>query len=639
MAELDKLVVKIEADLKDLKKGMAQANATVKKSSTDIQKSVAGIASKFGNLSTRIVKFGTVAAGVMTGVFLKSVVDVGLQIESLEIRLKSLFGSASEGSKAFDNMVKFAAQVPFSLNEIQQASGNLAVVSDDADHLAKILAITGNVAAVTGLSFRQTAEQIQRSFAGGIAAADVFRERGVRSMLGFEAGATVTAEETIKKFEEVFGKGGRLGNVTDELANTLGGTLTMLGDKFFAFQKAVAEGFFAELRFQFAQFNEFLAKNEDEIIAFGKELGKSLAELTRTMADNIDTIKAFFKALAGAVVIAALGNLVIALSGVTKALGVMFAFLAANPIAATFIAIGTGVVILTKAILHFRDQTEEMKAAAKAMKEEIANTVMSGLKDYAVLDIRNRELHEKELSAMRKAKKAQEKIAKEAQKKMIEVATEQNKMFLEGLEDRTKMENALAEKQIQEIEKTMQKQMDIFNEAGNAISKAFADAVVHGKDFKDAMYNIFQSVIAQVIQLIVQLTIIQPLLDNIKKSFQGTGGSGIGGFIGSAAKSFFGGFFGGGKAAGGSVMANTPYLVGEKGAEMFVPNQAGRIVPNNQLGMGGGTVNQTLNITTGVAQTVRAEVMNLMPVIKQETLAAVVDARRKGGSFARTFGA
>ena len=100
-----------------------------------------------------------------------------------------------------------------------------------------------------------------------------------------------------------------------------------------------------------------------------------------------------------------------------------------------------------------------------------------------------------------------------------------------------------------------------------------------------------------------------------------------------------GGFFGGGKAAGGSVMANTPYLVGEKGAEMFVPNQAGRIVPNNQLGMGGGTVNQTLNITTGVAQTVRAEVMNLMPVIKQETLAAVVDARRKGGSFARTFGA
>ena len=33
------------------------------------------------------------------------------------------------------------------------------------------------------------ATQIQRSFAGGIASADIFRERGVRALLGFEAGA------------------------------------------------------------------------------------------------------------------------------------------------------------------------------------------------------------------------------------------------------------------------------------------------------------------------------------------------------------------------------------------------------------------------------------------------------------------
>ena len=53
--------------------------------------------------------------------------------------------------------------------------------------LQKMLEITGNVAATTGLDFRTAAEQIQRSFAGGIAAADVFRERGVRALLGFKA--------------------------------------------------------------------------------------------------------------------------------------------------------------------------------------------------------------------------------------------------------------------------------------------------------------------------------------------------------------------------------------------------------------------------------------------------------------------
>lgn len=39
----------------------------------------------------------------------------------------------------------------------------------------------------------------------------------------------------------------------------------------------------------------------------------------------------------------------------------------------------------------------------------------------------------------------------------------------------------------------------------------------------------------------------------------------------------------GGKAAGGPVENNMPYVVGEKGPEIFVPSSTGRIIPNNQL--------------------------------------------------------
>ena len=72
----------------------------------------------------------------------------------------------------------------------------------------------------------------------------------------------------------------------------------------------------------------------------------------------------------------------------------------------------------------------------------------------------------------------------------------------------------------------------------------------------------------------------------------------------------FGGFMGGGgpeplgmlggagftpRANGGSVMENTPYMVGERGAELFVPQRSGTIVPNHQLsaamGGGGTTIN------------------------------------------------
>jgi hypothetical protein len=53
-----------------------------------------------------------------------------------------------------------------------------------------------------------------------------------------------------------------------------------------------------------------------------------------------------------------------------------------------------------------------------------------------------------------------------------------------------------------------------------------------------------------------------------------------------------GGLFGGGRAAGGSVSAGTTYLVGERGAELFTPNQNGMIVPNNALTSNrGNTVN------------------------------------------------
>lgn len=48
-----------------------------------------------------------------------------------------------------------------------------------------------------------------------------------------------------------------------------------------------------------------------------------------------------------------------------------------------------------------------------------------------------------------------------------------------------------------------------------------------------------------------------------------------------------------GRRIGGPVTGKTPYIVGEAGPELFVPNTSGRIVPNNQLA---GETNQTFNI-------------------------------------------
>ena len=61
--------------------------------------------------------------------------------------------------------------------------------------------------------------------------------------------------------------------------------------------------------------------------------------------------------------------------------------------------------------------------------------------------------------------------------------------------------------------------------------------------------------------------------------------------IANVVSSVFGGF----RANGGAVSSGTPYVVGERGAELFVPKSNGMIVPNNALGGGGTTINLTVN--------------------------------------------
>lgn len=48
-----------------------------------------------------------------------------------------------------------------------------------------------------------------------------------------------------------------------------------------------------------------------------------------------------------------------------------------------------------------------------------------------------------------------------------------------------------------------------------------------------------------------------------------------------------------GRASGGPVAENTPFMVGEQGPELFVPNRSGTIIPNSRVGsaLGGQTIN------------------------------------------------
>ena len=243
------------------------------------KQALSSVQTRLGSLRSAVFSLQSAFIGLGAGLVIRNLVNTGKELENLRVRLKFLLKDTNEGAKAFDNMVKFASRVPFSLEEIQAGSGILATVTDNATDLQKMLEITGNVAATTGLDFRTASEQIQRSFSAGIGAADLFREKGVRNMLGFKAGATVSIEETVAAFEKVFGRGGRFGNSTDELAKTFEGTLSMIGDKIFNFKKVLLEaGFFEELKNQFGDLDKFLSDNADRLDEIATTVGKNLAQ-------------------------------------------------------------------------------------------------------------------------------------------------------------------------------------------------------------------------------------------------------------------------------------------------------------------------------------------------------------------------
>jgi hypothetical protein len=345
--------------------------------------------SALGNVLKGAVTVGLGAVTLGIGKFVKDTFAAGKLTESLQVRFKLLFNSVEEGAKAFDVMNKFASKVPFSLEAIAAGSGNLAVISKDANELSKILEVTGNVAAATGLDFRQTAEQIQRSFAGGIAAADVFRERGVRNMLGFAAGAKVSIEDTQKRFFEVFANGGKFSQATKDFENTLEAQVSFVGDAYFRIRQEAAKPLFAGVTRQVRELVGDFKKNDEQIKKLSLSIGRGLANAFKKLGDfikfviaNMDELILVVKAFIGIKIIGFLGNFVSQLallvinlkSAKTAAVGLNVA-LRANPIG----IVVTALQGLTLAAFYFR---EEIKAVSEELMKNFNENLLKIKKTF-----------------------------------------------------------------------------------------------------------------------------------------------------------------------------------------------------------------------------------------------------------------
>lgn len=87
-----------------------------------------------------------------------------------------------------------------------------------------------------------------------------------------------------------------------------------------------------------------------------------------------------------------------------------------------------------------------------------------------------------------------------------------------------------------------------------------------------------------------------------------------------------------GMEKGGRITAGTPYIVGEKRPELFVPDTSGRILPEVPQGSRGGDihVHQTIQIMPDANQIYRAQIEKDLPRIASVTISALQQAQRRG---------
>jgi len=173
----------------------------------------------------------------------------------------------------------------------------------------------------------------------------------------------------------------------------------------------------------------------------------------------------------------------------------------------------------------------------------------------------------------------------------------------------------------------------IMSNVESSMESAFMSMI----DGTESAKGAFKSMASEIIKELYRVLVVQRLVSAITGAFGGPGmttGTPLQVPSGSGASllppSFSGGGYTGNRARAGGLDGKGGFMAMMHPRESVIDHTKGQSA-------GGVVVNQTINVSTGVQQTVRTEIKSLMPQIAESAKSAVVDAKRRGGSYGRSF--
>ena len=645
MATVDELVVQIRADTKDLRKKLGQTNKQLEKTGAEAKKAGKGMGEAFSG-----GKIAIVAATAALVKFVSTVAKVGMEFEDLKDSLDVVFGSMAAGDAAMTRVLQFSQTTPFQVETVTKAFIALKSVGiEPTNKMLQTFADTASVSVDQLGVFEALVRTVQRSAAGGLGLEELnmLSDRGIPALkiLSEELGLS---KDEIAKFGKT-AQGARI--ITDAL------------------QKGLEKRFGGAME---SKMDNLSTKTSNMSIAF-KQLGDEIFKggLGDDLKTLTDRLTGFATAAAKAMQVRR-GEAI----DISERRANRFRSFDSKRGRQLFVQEENKILDEQVAKLKERNQLlMDRQNQISAQEDDFADSrsedslkILEGLEADRLRNVAEMELIELRLKDIQEERiqlnRITEPIDKEALLRAGEKLDMQNKLValfeksvdpLKEIKDQIALgkeslreffDEAVKSKQIsdeisfdqfvegiqgvidkKEDFKTMQDSMrDAIVSTSHAFTNDFANALLNGENALDSFKNFAKNIVAQIISIFLQMAVVNEILNSV---FNLQGENRLSTLNNPNPTDS--------NAGGGTVQRGRPTIVGERGAEIFVPNTGGTIMNNmnSKNAMGGSPVivNQSINFSTGVVPTVRAEVTKMLPQISDVTKASVLEAAARGGSF------
>jgi hypothetical protein len=579
----------------------------------------------FTDVKNSIFNLRNALIGIGIGAGIKGILNVGSQAQKLRNQFLLLSPSVDEGKKSFEALQKFIASSPLESDSIERASETVIAFSKNSNDLISNLTAIQNASIALGIDLETVSREFSSLSRTGIDGARELKRRNLEEFLGLQNGVKVSSEEIVRLFLKKFGKGGEFSNASDAFANTFAGASNRFRNSFKNIQESIAQAglldFFADLT---NVFTNFIRNNPELLAKIVRDFTLGLIEGIKAFASFstrlITLIKEPFILIVNS--IKALDDLRKQFPAVVGEIGIL-----------GFLLLGTRGKVIAIIIGDFLRRLNDLRKLGNDISKDGEGSLEGQNSTLIEQFDLEKLLDEQSKKRLDTQKQIEESINRTKGKQVEQLTT------LEKIIERFKVLNDEALKNLQNTTEVVAQTLD---QILKDISRGLAEFIILGKSlgetFKSAVQNALLRILATQIEILLRLASqiffeklksfeifrqvgglleqlsIEKLITKEKQAqANAKSGSGGGSVEGQIISAIVGSFF---KAEGGAVTAGTPYTVGERGRELFVPNTSGTIVPNHDMGSGTNiTFNIQANDVRGIRELLidnRATIINLV---------------------------